>query len=55
MDLVDFLKRCVNGLKTDQGMIVVKENISKDEDVFDEEDSSVTRWIRKHCTPHVYE
>ncbi|KAK9453035.1 alpha-N-methyltransferase NTM1 [Dipodascopsis uninucleata] len=42
-DLVEFLKRCSNGLQSD-GMIFVKENnTSVVEDEFDETDSSVTR------------
>ncbi len=41
--LVEFLKRCIQGLAP-KGIIVVKENISKDEDDFDDEDSSVTRY-----------
>ncbi|PIK47973.1 putative N-terminal Xaa-Pro-Lys N-methyltransferase 1-like [Apostichopus japonicus] len=40
--VVNFLKRCVTGL-ADDGMIFIKENISKEGLVFDDEDSSVTR------------
>lgn len=40
--LVEFLKRCVEGLQPG-GTIVVKENNSPVEDDFDETDSSVTR------------
>mmetsp|Transcript_40794 Transcript_40794/g.66154 ORF Transcript_40794/g.66154 Transcript_40794/m.66154 type:complete len:240 (+) Transcript_40794:23-742(+) len=41
-DLIAFLKRCKTGLKPD-GWIVLKENTSKQERVWDETDSSVTR------------
>ncbi|RNA12685.1 N-terminal Xaa-Pro-Lys N-methyltransferase 1 [Brachionus plicatilis] len=41
-DLVDFLKRCKLALKQN-GICVIKENLSKDEREFDEEDSSYTR------------
>lgn len=41
-DLVAFLKRCAGAL-CPSGMIIVKENISKDRIVKDEVDSSVTR------------
>ncbi|XP_033643250.1 N-terminal Xaa-Pro-Lys N-methyltransferase 1-like [Asterias rubens] len=40
--LVDFFKRCKEGLR-DGGVICVKENISKEGYVYDEQDSSVTR------------
>ena len=43
-DLIMFLLRCVKGLVKGRGVIVVKENVSKDEDIFDDEDSSVTRY-----------
>ena len=46
-DLVDFLKRCAEGLLSNRGVIVVKENISRDEDIFDDEDSSVTRSVNQ--------
>lgn len=38
-----FLQRCTRGLNPDGGLIVIKDNVSEQEDVFDEEDSSVTR------------
>ena len=41
-DLVSFLVRCASGL-SDGGLIIVKENISNEESVLDEVDSSVTR------------
>ncbi|CAF0857933.1 unnamed protein product [Brachionus calyciflorus] len=41
-DLVDFLKRCKLALKPN-GICFIKENLSKDEREFDEEDSSYTR------------
>ncbi|MCJ1351524.1 MAG: Alpha N-terminal protein methyltransferase 1 [Icmadophila ericetorum] len=46
VQLVGYLKRCVTSLKEGEGWIVVKENMSTDpngRDIFDEEDSSVTR------------
>lgn len=43
--LVEFFKRCQSALKSD-GYIIVKENLSNiGEDVFDELDSSVTRYV----------
>jgi len=46
-ELVDYLKRCAEGIRHD-GVIVVKENISNGEDdVYDELDSSVTRTDKK--------
>lgn len=43
-DFVAFLQRCVRGLNPDGGLICIKDNISRDDDdVFDEEDSSVVR------------
>ncbi|XP_003385551.1 PREDICTED: N-terminal Xaa-Pro-Lys N-methyltransferase 1-B-like [Amphimedon queenslandica] len=42
-DLILFLKRCCQGLVPHSGIIVVKENIARDEDEFDDNDSSVTR------------
>lgn len=43
--LVEYLKRCADGIR-DGGAIVVKENISNcPDDVFDELDSSVTRFV----------
>lgn len=44
-DLVSFLKRCCQGLVSQSGIIVVKENIARDEDEFDDTDSSVTRYV----------
>lgn len=41
-DLVAFLKRCSGALRP-SGLIIVKENISKDSIVEDDEDSSMTR------------
>nr|CAI5823920.1 unnamed protein product [Callosobruchus analis]CAI5850837.1 unnamed protein product [Callosobruchus analis] len=42
-DLVDFLKRCRNGLK-ENGMIILKENVTSSNEVeLDRNDSSVTR------------
>ncbi|XP_074651093.1 N-terminal Xaa-Pro-Lys N-methyltransferase 1-like [Tubulanus polymorphus] len=41
-DFVDFLNRCVEGL-TQNGLIVVKDNLSSTELLFDEQDSSYTR------------
>ena len=43
VDLVSFLMRCSHALTIKSGIIVIKENITKDEDDFDEIDSSVTR------------
>ena len=46
MALVAYLQRCAKGICEDGGMIVVKENISSAaDDVFDELDSSVTRFV----------
>ncbi|KAL7948770.1 alpha-N-methyltransferase NTM1 [Trichoderma barbatum] len=43
IQLVDFFERCKEALNPD-GVIVIKENLSTNgEDIFDEEDSSVTR------------
>ena len=42
-ELVAYLKRCAEGLRAG-GIIVVKENIADKEDIFDDEDSSVTRY-----------
>lgn len=43
-DLVTFLRSCVQALPQGSGFIVVKENIALDgDDVFDDNDSSVTR------------
>ena len=43
-DLVSFLRSCAQALIPRSGFIVVKENIAMDdEDVFDDNDSSVTR------------
>lgn len=48
-ELVSFLKRCKKAVTTD-GWIIVKENMSTDvdgEDIFDQQDSSVTRTDQK--------
>jgi protein N-terminal methyltransferase len=42
VDFISFMMKCVDGL-SENGLIVVKENIAQDENEFDEEDSSVTR------------
>jgi protein N-terminal methyltransferase len=43
-DLVGFLRSCAQALPQGSGVIVLKENIAlEDDDVFDENDSSVTR------------
>jgi protein N-terminal methyltransferase len=42
-DLVDYLKRCREGLVPDGGVIIVKENLAWREDNFDGMDSSFTR------------
>lgn len=42
-ELVAYLGRCKTGLR-ERGIIVVKENIAEGDDVFDDEDSSVTRY-----------
>ena len=44
--LLPFSYRCVNGLSSRGGLIVVKENVADRGAVFDEQDSSVTRWDR---------
>lgn len=45
--LVVYLEKCTKVLK-DGGLIIVKENMSTaEEDIFDDVDSSVTRWV--HC------
>lgn len=49
-DFVAFLERCKVGLRPG-GIIVVKENISRKGFVFDTEDSSVTRFVRKLLRP----
>ncbi|KAJ2897405.1 Alpha N-terminal protein methyltransferase 1 [Zalerion maritima] len=41
--LVEYLRKCAAILTPDTGVIVVKENVSKQKDVFDPRDSSVTR------------
>lgn len=46
--LVDYLKRCIKGLQPG-GILVIKENLSTDvDDMFDELDSSVTRYVAGH-------
>lgn len=48
MQLIEYLEKCGRALKED-GWIVVKENLStaiSGEDLFDEIDSSVTRYVR---------
>lgn len=47
--LIDFLKRCMNGLSKN-GLIVVKENVTSNKCIIDEDDSSVTRTNRKFQT-----
>lgn len=48
VDLVAFLERAARALvSADSGVIVVKENISTGESIFDKTDSSVTRWARE--------
>lgn len=42
-DLVEYFKRCKEGLSVDGGVILVKENITFGEDHFDGVDSSCTR------------
>lgn len=43
-DLVAYLRRCAAGISTPNGLIIVKENLaSGTEDIFDDQDSSVTR------------
>lgn len=51
-DLIQFLSRCVCGLvSSDRGIVFIKENIALgDEDVFDDEDSSVTRCMNSFLT-----
>ncbi|KAL5499393.1 hypothetical protein EMCRGX_G010796 [Ephydatia muelleri] len=44
-DFVSFLRRATAAL-TPNGLIVVKENIAKDEDIFEEDDSSITRCMQ---------
>lgn len=43
-DLVLFLGRCAEGLNPSGGVIVIKDNVSSS-DVFDSQDSSVTRCV----------
>lgn len=42
-DLVEYFKRCKEGLVSDGGVIIVKENLASGTDNFDELDSSFTR------------
>ncbi|GBG61183.1 hypothetical protein CBR_g19259 [Chara braunii] len=42
-DFVEFFKRCQTGLKSDGGLLILKENNAKSGFVVDKEDSSVTR------------
>jgi protein N-terminal methyltransferase len=42
-DLVEYFKRCKEGLATNGGVIIVKENLAVGQDVFDQVDSSYTR------------
>ena len=45
--VVEYLELCKTVLKPDSGIIVVKENLSsRDADIFDEADSSITRLVR---------
>jgi protein N-terminal methyltransferase len=60
VQLVDFLRRCATTLRTDEdgkvtGRIVVKENLTTGgKDLFDEVDSSVTRYVfdKSHAYEH---
>lgn len=50
LQLVGYLRRCGEALRRDEGgkvtgWIVVKENLTSEEDVYDETDSSVTRFV----------
>ena len=51
-DLVIFLRRCIRALvSSEQGLVFVKENVAVgDDDIFDEEDSSVTRCMNTFLT-----
>lgn len=50
VDFVAYLKRCIPALQP-HGFIGVKENIATTlEDIYDPEDSSVTRTDKKFCT-----
>lgn len=43
-DLVAYLRRCAAGISAPNGLIIVKENLASGaEDIFDDQDSSVTR------------
>lgn len=42
-DLVEYFKRCKEGLSLNGGVIIVKENLAAGQDCFDALDSSVTR------------
>ena len=42
-DLIEYFKRCQEGLVPDGGVIIVKENLASGEDNFDAVDSSFTR------------
>jgi len=45
-DLVSFLQRCRNALRQDDSSyIIVKENTSRKDALFDDDDSSIMRWI----------
>jgi protein N-terminal methyltransferase len=48
-DLVDYFVRCREGLVSDGGVIVVKENLASGEDNFDGLDSSFTRTEKSFC------
>lgn len=50
LQLVGYLRRCGEALRREEtgrvtGWIVVKENLTSEEDVYDETDSSVTRFV----------
>jgi protein N-terminal methyltransferase len=50
LQLVAYLRRCGEALRREEGgkvvgWIVVKENLTSEEDVYDETDSSVTRYV----------
>ncbi|KAI5789720.1 alpha-N-methyltransferase NTM1 [Peziza echinospora] len=46
-DLVQYLRRCAKALNPTRGVIIVKENIATGTDIFDDQDSSVTRTEEK--------
>jgi protein N-terminal methyltransferase len=42
-DLIEYLKRCKDGISPNGGVIIVKENLTSGKDLYDAVDSSVTR------------